>query len=83
MRALVIALLVACGGHAHEAPVAEPAAVSFTRWTATHEFFVEYPPFVVGQASTFAARSFSVANRGSLSRCDSPSTSHRRTACAS
>lgn len=54
--AIAIALAVACGGHSHDdKPAAEPHAESFTKWTAKHEFFVEHPPFVVGQPSALAA----------------------------
>lgn len=54
--AIAIALLVACKDHAHEhAEPAEPASTSFTEWTASHEYFVEHPVFVVGQPSTLAA----------------------------
>ncbi|MBA3460850.1 MAG: efflux RND transporter periplasmic adaptor subunit [Deltaproteobacteria bacterium] len=54
---MLIAALVACGGHAHDdhRPAEEPEAESITRWTATHEYFVEHPPFVVGQPSALAA----------------------------
>jgi cobalt-zinc-cadmium efflux system membrane fusion protein len=55
---MMIALLTACGSHDHshdEPAAAEEHTESFTRWTATHEFFVEYPMFVVGKPSAFAA----------------------------
>lgn len=57
MRWILIAALAACGGHAHDGnqPAAEPEAEAFTRWTATHEYFVEHPPFVTGQPSALAA----------------------------
>jgi cobalt-zinc-cadmium efflux system membrane fusion protein len=56
MRHLVwIAVLAACGHSHHEPRATEPAAQSFTKWTATHEYFVEYPPFVVGEKSPLAA----------------------------
>jgi RND family efflux transporter MFP subunit len=57
MKRILIAIsLIACRGHEHEdKPAAEPHAESFTAWTAKHEFFVEYPPFVVGQKSMLAA----------------------------
>ena len=55
MRRLALCVLAACGQpHDHHAP-AEPASVSFTAWTSQHEFFVEHPPFVVGQRSALAA----------------------------
>ena len=52
MRHLGLIVALAACGHSHsheEAHVAEPAAREVTMWTATHELFVEYPPFVVGQ----------------------------------
>ncbi|HEY5923625.1 MAG TPA: efflux RND transporter periplasmic adaptor subunit [Kofleriaceae bacterium] len=53
---MMVALVVACRDHGHDhAPSGEPQAVSFTKWTATHEYFVEHPPFVVGQPSQLAA----------------------------
>lgn len=54
MKCLVI-LAAACGGNAHHEPAAEARTESFTQWTRTHELFVEYPPFVVGQKSALAA----------------------------
>jgi membrane fusion protein, heavy metal efflux system len=57
MRHLTIAcVLLACGSHAHDddKSAAEPSAVTFTKWTAKHEVFVEHPPFVVGQSSALA-----------------------------
>jgi RND family efflux transporter MFP subunit len=55
-RAIVIAgCVVACGGHHEHETVAPIEAESFTRWTATHEFFVEHPPFIVGKPSALAA----------------------------
>lgn len=58
VAAVVLGALIstACSSPASEArAAAEPAAESFTRWTSTHELFVEHPPLVVGQPSTFAA----------------------------
>jgi RND family efflux transporter MFP subunit len=53
--AIVVLAIAGCGhAHHHDAP-AEPAAVSFTAWTAQHEFFVEHPPFVAGQSAALAA----------------------------
>jgi membrane fusion protein, heavy metal efflux system len=48
-------LVLGCGDHAHEhAEPAEPAEISFTAWSATHELFVEHPPFAVGAPSALA-----------------------------
>ena len=68
MKRTVFALLVAaCGGHSHdEKPAAEPAAEVFTKWTATHEYFVEYPPFVAGQPSALAAHVTRLAGHAAL-----------------
>jgi RND family efflux transporter MFP subunit len=57
MKRFLIALVACgCGGHSDGDKRAEsPRSESFTRWTATYEFFVEHPPFVVGQTSTLAA----------------------------
>lgn len=53
---ITIAVTAACGRHAHdEGAAAEPHTEAFTQWTATHEIFVEHPPFVVGQSSALAA----------------------------
>ena len=53
---LLAVFVVACGhDHHHEKHAEEPEADSFTVWTQTHEYFVEHPPFVVGQPSVFAA----------------------------
>jgi RND family efflux transporter MFP subunit len=54
---VLIVLLAGCGRHSHDDnhAAAEPAAEAFTKWTATHEYFVEHPPFVVGQSSALAA----------------------------
>jgi len=55
-RTLIVAFAVACSGPSHEdKPATEQHTESFTRWTATHELFVEHPPFVVGQSSALAA----------------------------
>jgi len=63
MKHLILALtLAACGHHAHDQPeAAEPPTESFTRWTATHEWFVEHPVLVVGAASRFAAHATRLA----------------------
>lgn len=54
-RIWMVCFAVACG-HAHEPKAAHVSQdESFTEWTATHEYFVEHPPFVVGQASALAA----------------------------
>jgi len=60
---LIMALaLAACGNHAHEQPeAAEPQTESFTRWTATHEWFVEHPLLQVGATSRFAAHATRLA----------------------
>ena len=66
MRRLALALLVlgtaiSCGrdathdGHSHEKESAEPEPVSITKWTATHELFVEFPPPVAGKPVEFHA----------------------------
>lgn len=59
MRRFVLALaaLAGCGNdhHRHDDHEDEPAASAFTVWTQTHEVFAEYPTFVVGAESTFAA----------------------------
>src|SRR5688500_2185316 len=57
LLAIILALaLAACRGHSHDHEAAEePRTESFTKWTGTHEFFVEHPPFVVGQKSVLAA----------------------------
>lgn len=58
VRLAVVVALVGCKGHAHDA-VAHDAdelpGQSITVWTAHHELFMEYRPFVVGQDTTFAA----------------------------
>ena len=67
MKRILIALVVACGGHAHEdKPAAEQPAESFTQWTAIHELFVEHPPFVVGQKSALAAHATVLAGHAPL-----------------
>ena len=57
MRHVAIALFaLGCGGRAHDDHgEAEPPTVSFTQWTAAHEFSVEHPPFVAGQTTALAA----------------------------
>ncbi len=53
---LALVLAVACGGRTQEvATEVEARTESVTRWTAMHELFVEYPPFVVGRPSQLAA----------------------------
>ena len=57
MKRIAIALVVlGCHGHGHPDKHAdEQRTESFTQWTGAHEFFVEYPPLVVGQKAAFAA----------------------------
>jgi cobalt-zinc-cadmium efflux system membrane fusion protein len=57
MKRILIAIsMLACRSPAHDDKAAEePHPESVTQWTAKHEFFVEYPPFVVGQKSPLAA----------------------------
>ena len=63
---VVIVVAVGCGhGHHHEPP-AEPAAVAFTAWTAQHEFFVEHPPFVVGERAALAAHVTKLAGHAAV-----------------
>jgi cobalt-zinc-cadmium efflux system membrane fusion protein len=53
---IAVVVTVGCGGHSHQPEEeAEPEAASFTTWSSTHEYFAEYPPFVVGQPSALAA----------------------------
>jgi RND family efflux transporter MFP subunit len=54
---MIALIAVGCGGHErHESTRAdEPRTSSFTVWTATHDYFVEHPVFVVGQATPLAA----------------------------
>lgn len=53
---VAIGLAAGCGHDAQDhARPAEPRVESFTRWTAAHEVFVEYPSFVVGRKSALAA----------------------------
>jgi membrane fusion protein, heavy metal efflux system len=55
-RTIFALLVVGCGSHSHDdKPADEPHTDSFTVWTSTHEYFVEHPPFVVGQSSPLAA----------------------------
>ena len=55
-RVCVTAVFVAACGHPHERAAEHvPAAETFTTWTTHHEYFVEYPPFAVGQKSALAA----------------------------
>ncbi len=52
----LLALVTACRGESHdEKPADKEHVESFTVWTATHEYFAEYPAFVVGQPSALAA----------------------------
>src|SRR5688572_2079207 len=55
MKRLVLFIVTACGHAHHHEEHAEPPAVAFTAWAANHEFFVEHPPFIVGQRSPLAA----------------------------
>ena len=66
MKRFAILVVIGCGhGHHHE-PHAEPASVSFTAWTAQHEFFVEHPPFVVGQPAQLAAHVTKLAGHSAV-----------------
>ncbi len=57
--ALLMLSVAACHGHErhdhHGDHGDEHPSTSFTRWSATHELFVEHPLFVVGEAAPMAA----------------------------
>ena len=56
MKRYIIACVLAasCGSPERHDDHAQPATVSFTKWTATHEVFVEYPPLVAGRPTRLA-----------------------------
>lgn len=63
--AVLVAILVGCGGHDHDKPsdehghghgsAAELPGQSVTRWSERTELFMEFPPLIVGKETRFAA----------------------------
>lgn len=50
------------GAHTHDPVEPEAEALSFTVWSKVAELFVEFPPLVVGQESSFAAHFTEMTN---------------------